>query len=133
MAATAGKKALLKVATTQAGPYTTVKNVKASTPELDAQNLDISQLGDDWISRIQGMKDAKVSASGQYDLADTTGQVVIVNAFLNDTPLYIQVLINGVNGFQMQVKVAKVSSSLSTSGEAQVSFDFEQTGGVTLI
>lgn len=133
MAATAGKKALLKVCTTSNGTYNTVKNIKNVSIELDGQTLDVSQLGDNAVSRILGMQDAKITASGQYDLADTNGQVLLVSSQLNDSVLYAQVLINGVNGFQMQIKVAKVSGNAATSSEAQVSFDLEQTGGVTQI
>src|SRR5690242_20434652 len=114
MAATAGKKALLQVCTTSNGTYNTVKNIKNVSIELDGQTLDVSQLGDNAISRILGMQDAKITASGQYDLADTNGQVLLVSSQLNDTALYAKVLINGVNGFQMQIKVAKVSGNAST-------------------
>lgn len=117
----------------QAGPYTTVKNLKQVSIDVNGALLDVSELGTDWMARIQGMRDAKITASGQYDLADTTGQVVIVNAMLNDSALYARVLINGLNGFQAQVKVAKVGSSASVSGEAQVSIELDQTGGVTQI
>lgn len=133
MAATAGKKALLKVATTVNGTYNTVKNIKSVSIEIDGANLDVSQLGDDWMTKIQGMKDAKITASGSYDLADTTGQVLIVTSQLTDAVLYAQVLVNGVNGFQCQVKITKVSGTATTSNEAQVAIDMEQTGGVTQI
>lgn len=132
MAATAGKKALLKIST-NGTTFTKALNIKSASIEIDGQNLDISQLGDDWMSRIQGMKDAKISASGSYDTADTTGQVAIRSALINDTALYAQLLPDGTTGFQMQVKVAKLSVNASTSTEAQVSIDLEQTGGITLV
>lgn len=133
MAATAGRKALLKVATAVGGPYTSAANIKSATIEIDGTTLDISSIGSDWIARIQGMKDAKLSVSGSYDPADTNGQVALRSALINDTAIYVQFLPDGVSGFQCQVKVAKFAPSASVSGEAQISIDLEQTGGVTLI
>lgn len=134
MAATAGKKALLKIATAAiTGPYTKALNIKSASIEIDGVSLDVSQLGDDWMTKIQGMKDAKITASGSYDVADTTGQVAIRGSLINDTALYAQVLPDGTTGFQCQVKVTKLSVTAATSGEAQVSIDMEQTGGVTLL
>lgn len=133
MPATAGKKALFKVATAAGGPYSTVQNIKSVSINIDAPSLDVTQLGNDWIARIQGLRDAKISASGNYDQADTNGQSAILSAHLNDTPLFAQVLPNGVNGFQCQVKVTKFGPGSQTSSEAQVSIELEQTGGITQI
>lgn len=133
MPATAGKKALFKVATAVGGPYATVQNIKSVSIAIDGPSLDVTQLGSDWMTRIQGLRDAKISASGNYDQADTLGQGAILGALLNDTALWAQVLVNGVNGFQCQVKVTKVNSSAQTSSEAQTSIELEQTGGITQI
>lgn len=134
MAATAGKKALLKVATTAiSGPYTKAANIDSMSFEIDGQTVDVSQLGDDYMSKVQAMKDGKGSGSGNYDMSDTTGQVAMRSSLVNDTAIYLQCLPDGTTGFQFQAKITKMGLNATTSGKASVSFDYEQTGGVTVL
>lgn len=132
MAATAGKKALLKASLTN-GSFIRVANLKSASFEIDGTMLDIGQLGDDWAKKIQSMKDGKGSASGQYDTSDTTGQVVLRSSLINDTQVFLQFLPDGVTGFQFEAKISKMAVTASTTTTADVSFDYEQTAGVTLI
>jgi predicted secreted protein len=137
MAGKAGKKARVKVATVVGGPYNVVLGIDQISFEIDGQNVDVSEMGDDYVERVQGMKDVKLSLSGNVRTDDANGQSVIKTGFLNDTTLFFQVLPdNGVTagvGAQFEAKVSKYSQDFQQAGKGGLSIDAEGNGGITAV
>ncbi len=129
MAATAGKAALVKLGAN------TIANIKSATIEIDGVNLDVTALGaaNGFMSRIQGLLDAKITLSGSYDTSDTNGQVALRTAFLAGTTISISVLPNGTNGFSTNAFVTKYSIGADVSKEVTLQIDLEGSGGITVI
>jgi predicted secreted protein len=137
MAGTAGKKSRLKVATTVGGAYNVVGGVKSFSHTIDGATVDDSEMGVDWMQRIQGLKDGKISASGNRRLADTNGQNVILSSLLNDSDIFIKALPdNGTTasvGFQQQMLCSKFNEDASVEGAVALSIELEGTGAITLV
>jgi len=131
--AIAGKSMAVRVATTAAGTYTSVAEIKEASMSHAGNNQDISTFGSAWVLRLQGLKDATYSLSGFYNPTDTNGQVAIRNAWLNDTPLFVQFLPNGTNGFRQEVRVSSYEVSASADGAQEVSIELEGTGAIVAV
>lgn len=131
--AIAGKKLRIKVATAQAGPYTTVADINSGSQKIAGQTQDVSAFGVDWVKRILGLLDGTYSLGGHYNSADASGQVAIRNALLNDTALWVQFLSDGVAGFQQEVKVASFDVSGEVGGTQSVAIELEGTGAITAV
>lgn len=129
--ALAGKNVVVEVSTNDT-LYNAVKEINDMSISASGDNIDITEFGDDFINRLQGLKDCTFSLSGFYDPTDTTGQVVIQNAWLNDSILYVRIKPNGVAGFKQEVKVSTFEVSASVDGAVEVSIDLEGSGNVTI-
>jgi predicted secreted protein len=138
MSGVAGKKARVKISTVAggAGVYNAVGGIRSVSHSIDGASVDDSEMGVDWMQRIQGLKDGKITLSGQRRLADAQ-QTAILNALLNDSVLYVQVLPDGGTtanaGFQQEVKVSKFASDSAVDGISTVSIELEGTGAITLV
>lgn len=132
MAGIAGKTNRFRIATAVDGTYNVVAGLKNSGIEINGANLDDSEFGVDWVQRLQGLKDAKISLSGSYRPDDTTGQVLLRSTLLTDADLWARVLPDGTNGFQLQVRVSKFSVEPTVDGIIGVSIELECTGAVTV-
>ncbi len=132
---TAGKKSLLQVSSVAggAGTYYTVLGIESLTWNIAGANVDDSEMGVDWVQRIQALKDCKVSASGGRRQADATGQGAVLSALVNDTELWMKVLYDGTHGFKQQCVVAKFDTDGKVADKVTVAIDLEGTGVVTLI
>lgn len=133
MAATKGRSLRVKVATTSSGSYTTVAGIESATFDRDGQNVDVTTLTDADIVRIQAMKDAKFTLSGNYEGGDTNGQVAILSAYENDTGLFIEFLPDGSTGWKKEVKVSKFSLSAATKDKQAVSIELEGSGATSSV
>lgn len=131
--AMAGKNLRVQVATTQVGPYNTIPGLNDATMTIDGDNQDISTFGSDFVKRLQGLKDGSYSLGGFYEQGDTTGQVAIRAALLNDTRLWVNFLPDGATGFRQEVKVATFETTAAADGMVEVSIDLEGTDAITLI
>lgn len=128
--ALAGKDVVVSVATSSGGTYNAIDEMNNMTMSHSAGNIDISEFGVDWRQRIQGLKDVTYSASGFWDPADTSGQIRIRSAWLNDTTLWVKVLPDGSTGWIQQTKVASFDVSATPDGTVEVSFELEGTGAL---
>lgn len=127
-----GKSVVVQVSTDDI-TYNTVAEINDYSSPFDADNIDVTVFGEDFIKRIQGLKDATWSLSGFYDQADTNGQIAIRSAWLNDSDLYIQVLPDGTNGFKQKVKVSSFETSAAVDGAVEVSIDLEGTETISIV
>jgi predicted secreted protein len=136
-AGTAGKKARLKVATVSAGPYTAVQGVKSWSHSIDGANVDDSEMGVDWVQRVQGLKDGKISISGQRRVADATGQNVFQAQLIAGSSVFVQALPDGGTtagvGFQQEMYVSSFKSDAAVDGIVNWSVELEGNGAITLV
>lgn len=133
----AGKKARLKVGLTLGGAYTVVAGLKNISLEIDGQVVDDSEFGVDWVQRLQGVNDWKITASGNIRPTDANGQVAIRNALINGTDLFAQFLPdNGTTaniGTKGQVMVTKFSSTGQWEGGQDVTIELQGSGAPTAV
>lgn len=129
--ALAGKDLVVQVSTASDGTYNTIADLNSATMTHAGNTIDISEMGVDYVQRIMGLKDCTYSLGGFYDPTDTTGQVRIRNAWLNDTALYVAFLPDGSTGFKQEVKVSNFEISASADGAVEVSIDLEGSGAVS--
>lgn len=137
MPATSGKVAVLQISTTVggAGTYTTCLGIENPQIALDGLLLDVTELPATYVARIQGLKDARITATGTYQPLDTTGQLAIRNAWVNDSELWYlfwPLGLSGVASFKQLCKVDKWSVDSNVSGKATVSFDLAGSGTLTV-
>lgn len=137
MPALAGKKARLKVSTTSGGTYNDVQGGGTFSHDMSANNIDDSEFGVDYVARIQGLKDGRISWSGKLVPGDTNGQTVVKNAYLNDTPLFVRALPdNGVTagaGAQQEMKVSSWRVDASVPDRVTLAIEFEGSGVITSV
>jgi predicted secreted protein len=137
MAGLSGKKARLKVGATLVGAVNIVAGLKNISLEIDGQVVDDSEFGVDWNQRLQGLKDWKISASGNFRPADANGQLAVRSSLINDTDLYCQFLPdNGTTanaGLKGQVLVSKFSVEDTLDGAAAVSIELQGIGAPTIV
>jgi hypothetical protein len=135
----AGKAARVKISTTAggAGVYSVMLGVKSVSATVDGQQVDDSEMGVDWMQRIQGIKDAKYSIQVNRRTADATGQNACLSALINDTEIWVQFLPdNGTTaniGFKQQVRVAKFAADAAIDGGNGATIELEGTGPITLL
>lgn len=131
--AMAGKNTVVKVGTAATGTFNEVAGLNEASMSNQGDNQDISTFGASFIKRLQGLKDASYSLKGFYEPGDTNGQVAIRNAWLNDTPLFVQFLPDGTTGFQQEVKVSKFEVSAAVDGVIEVSIELEGSDSITAV
>lgn len=132
MASLKGKSMVIDVSTNDADYYT-VANLKDASMSISGDNQDITDFGKDYIVRKQALKDVNYSLAGYYDSADTTGQLKIRSALVNDTTLYIKFKVDGTNGWKQIVKVASFEVSDSVDGVAEVSIELEGSDDISVV
>lgn len=135
MAKLAGKKFLAKFSTTAggAGSYSTALGVHDGTINLSGTTVDVSEFGDTWMERIQALKDATYDLKCHYNIADTTGQLAVRSAMINDTELWVEMLPDGTVGYKQQVLVSKFVVGAPINGVISCDITLEGTGAVSLI
>lgn len=140
MPATAGRKARVKISTTAggAGTYTAMAGIQSFNHEINGNNIDDSEMGVDYMGRIQGLKDGRLTVDFSFKIpSDTTGQQAIRDALLNDTEIWYQALPdNGVTaglGFKQQCKVAAFRMSAAVNDKVSGTAELEGTGVITTV
>ena len=135
MAKLAGKNFRVKFSTTAggAGSYTSAIGISDGTVNISGTTVDVSEFGDTWMERIQALKDASYDLKGFYNMADTTGQLAVRTALINDTELWVEMLPDGTTGFKQQVLVSKFTVASPVNGVISCDITLEGTGVVSLI
>jgi len=113
--------------------YYTVDELNSLAMNAGGENLDVTEFGDSYRSRIQGLKDIAYSFSGFWDKLDTTGQVAIRTAWLNDSTLYVQILVDASNGWKQLVKVDSIAINTNVDGATEISFEVSGNGDVSVV
>lgn len=113
--------------------FNEVLQLNEATMTSEADNQDVSAFGSDFIQRIQGLKDTSYSLNGFYAPENAEGQIAIREAWLHNTPLFLQFLPDGATGFQQEVKVSSFEVTASAEGTVEVAIEVEGSGPITAI
>ncbi|GAA0360960.1 phage tail tube protein [Bacillus horti] len=130
--ALAGRKLKVNVST-DGTSFSEVLQLNEATMTNEGDNQDVSTFGSDFIQRLQGLKDSSYSLNGFYDPSNTAGQVAIRDAWLNNTPLYVQFLPDGESGFEQEVKVSSYEVTASAEGTVEVAIEVEGSGAISAV
>lgn len=135
-----GRKLVVKVATDSGGTpgaFNTVQELRSCTMNTSGGTIDVSQLGDDWRTRISGLRDGTYTLAGFWSPGDTTGQGVLRTAVVATTEaastIWVQVLPDGAAGFQQQVRVTSHDINTTVDGAVETSYNLEGSGAVTAV
>lgn len=109
-----------------------IDEINEANMSIEGQNEDITKFGQDYVNRLQGLKDVTYSLSGFYDADDTNGQQALLTAFLADTTIYFGFLPNGTTGWEQVVKVASFDISGAVDGAVELSIDLEGNGDIAV-
>lgn len=137
MAQQKGRKIQVSVSTDDTA-YNAVGEMNSVEMNMQGNTLDVTAFGDDDVARILGLRDCSWSLSGWYDPTDATGQIAIRDALLNDTPLYVKVLLAptataGLQGFKQQVIPATYNPKGAVAEVIAVDFALDGSGPVTAV
>ena len=130
---TAGYLGSLKVGTAPSPTNSAVDLTDVEIP-LAAEMYDTTALGGGgWKTFIAGLRSGTVTVKANWNLGDTTGQLVMQNAFFNATLLYFVASPNGTNTytFSAYVKDYKVHDPVNNKVEAD--YTLQITGAVTAV
>jgi len=130
--ALAGKDVVVKYKTSEAGPANPIGGVNNVSLSDGRSNIDVTAFGAKDMERIAGLMDHPITVSGFYDGADP-GQQAIRDNYVNGTDLWIQLLPDGVTGFEVKVLVSSFEISASVDGAVEFNAELESTGAVTVV
>ena len=96
-----------------------------------ADILEITQFGDDYKKRMVGLKDSNVSLSGNYDPADTNGQLVLEPG----DDVWVALFPQGTSesGTQIKMIVESFEQSASVDGKQEFSSSLQGNGAPATI
>ncbi len=130
MMALAGKDVVVKFKTSESGPAEPIGGINNVSLSDGRANIDVTTFGAKNIERIAGLLDHPVTVSGFFE-ANDPGQQAIRDNYLNGTDLWIQILPDGTNGFEVKVLVSSFEISASVDGAVEFNAELESTGGVS--
>lgn len=131
--ATAAHNAVLRIGAS-ATPTDDVDGANDATFNRLADLLDTTDFEDtsNFRTRIQGLKDANFSISGDY-VAGDTAQTAVRTAYNNGTTVFVRWLPDGTNGFELECHVESESLSGSVDGKAEFSWTLQGTGSISAV
>lgn len=111
--------------------YTEVDGINSVDFKRMKELLDTSDFkGSSFVTRIQGLKDASASASGDYEPTDTLGAGEWESTYANDDTTWIGIAWNGITGHKVEVWVDDFSVKSTVKGKNEASISFKATGAV---
>jgi predicted secreted protein len=122
----------VEVATTLGGTYNEIDGIKDYSFSMENDELDVTDFKDTSgaYAKILGLAGTTITLSGDYESGDTSGQVVLQDAYLNKTSVGLGILFNGTAGLKVLCYVTKMEISAGVADLVQVSFDLVSTGAV---
>lgn len=108
----------VRIATTQAGPYTNVGQVRSADYERGREgSTTLRYFGGD--STVPGAKTLSGSMPVWWDPSDTAGQKAMVTAYNNDSKVWLQFAWEGTATSKKADQFEAVIDSVSVSGDAE--------------
>lgn len=138
MAENAGHLVVVSNASTLGGTYTEISGVTSAQLQRDREVLDITHFKDTTAHKLKmmGLKDTKLSLSGNLDLADAP-QSVLRTRYDDGASTFIQIKWDGSagTGAKGEFKVASIQESAEVAGVVEFTCDLEGTpnGGASNI
>lgn len=81
---------------------------------------------------IAGARDRSWQISGLFNPADA-GYLRLLNAEINNTPLKVQFLYDGTNGFQQEVVVSSFTMDNTPDGVQEIGFQLDAYADATIV
>lgn len=115
--------------------YNDVDGISSAEFNATAEELETSDFKDQDGAkhRITGLLDGEITIDGDYEPADTNGQVLIRAAFFSRATVYAQRLPDGTNGYKVTTKVTGFKVGGEVNGKAQFSATLRFTGVPSLV
>lgn len=122
----AGKNLVVKVSTSST-PSATISGLKSVTLNPTPANLDVTYFSQNWVSRIQGLKDLSITLEGDFLSTDTNGQNKLRTYLTNGTKHYLFIYPNSTSSTGLKACVLSAGWELSASPDATVgvTYNFE--------
>lgn len=133
MAATGGNAGYLFVGTAPS-PTHNIAGMNDNSMPFTKSMYDTTSLGTvvNWNTFIPGLKTGKPVVKGYWDKSDTNGQLVVENAFFNDTLLYfIASPNNGTNTYSFTGYIADLQVNDPVNALVDFQYTIQITGAVT--
>jgi len=108
-----------------------VAEIKNWSLDMAADDLDTTSFDSEgWKENMQGLKEWSGSFEGNFAPDDTQGQAALINAWLNGTPVSLELKVNDTVKFAGD---AHIKPSIETPVDDKVGFscDFQGTGALT--
>lgn len=128
--AIAGKGGAVKINGT---PVITVALIDKWDGNLTQALYDQTSLGDSWTSDVTGLKDFKGTISGKWDITADTGQTTLHNAILNGVTVGLNLLVDGVNGYELTANLDSFQTSDPVNNLVTFTCSFKNFGQVFFI
>ena len=125
----AGKLNIVKIGTTAEAAGTKINGVDNSTFNRLCDILEITQFGDSYKNRMAGLKDTSISISGNFDPADTNGQLVLEPGDF----VWVQVLPNGSTGKKVKMIVENFEHGASVNDKQTFSASLQGVAAPTTV
>ena len=126
MALNAGRTALCKACATD-GSFTTVSSMKLSNISRGYATVDSTAFADTAGRALPTLGLFSGSMSGLYNNGDT-GQAIVRTAITNRATCWIQILLDGTNGWKCECSVTE-DFKMDASGGVEYTINFTAAGG----
>lgn len=114
-------------------PSSTVGGIKQWTATIALGTYDSTALGDTWGSAVAGFRKMTGKISGNWDVTTDAGQTSLHNAVMNAVTVGLNLLVDGVNGYELTAFLSDFTSTDPVDGLVSFEASFENTGQVFFI
>lgn len=134
MASIAGRKCKVYVSTDGGTNYDQILGIESFGGGQSAAPIDDSEFGIEWMQKITGILDNKISMEGGFRPADSTGQIAIRDAMVDGDSIWFKVLFDGTTyGWKQEMICSNFAQPTDVKDRAKVQIDLEGTGAVTFL
>lgn len=110
----------------------TAANISSWEVPLAADQYDVSALGLGWKAYLPGLNGALAKVNAFFDPTDTTGQVALLNAWLNGTLVAVKFNIpGGTHYFSGSAYIKQVDVKNPVNNVVTADYDVQLTGQVS--
>ncbi len=127
----AGKDVLVQYSPDDIVAYVSIERVRSVSPSFLRDLEDKTVIGDDAHSVLALLRDANWSIDWQFE--DVATQNAIRTALRAGTQFYLQILLDGTNGYKGPVKAADVSPDVAFDNIVMETMTFQGDGDWTIV
>lgn len=115
------------------GGTTLIEEMAEWSLDLSHSPVDVTAFGDNWAEYVPSIRNATGSFSGNWDGTATT-QGNLNNAMLGGSAVALRLYLNGSKYYNIGVAyLTGQTNGISQTGKADVSWNFQVSGAVTLV